>query len=196
MKKILIGLISLSLAGCAALYQVEHTMLNKFSVEQAQAQLKAGNSKLEGSALLRQVGGDSVTCAGEEVALYPYTDYANERMNLLYGNSEKGFDSAAAYTRRASSDIGLFFGNGIKTYDDGYGTKYNFTNEDPNYSRYKKTTYCDAQGKFTFDKLSEGSYFVITKVVWLTEFGNRQGGFLMQKVTLGKNDHKNIVMSY
>jgi hypothetical protein len=43
--------------------------------------LKQGSNKVTGQAFLRQKGGGIVTCAGEEVTLYPNTDYFNN----MYG---------------------------------------------------------------------------------------------------------------
>ncbi|ERF79486.1 hypothetical protein [Gallibacterium anatis] len=170
-KLVLIGLVSAVLAGCAGtpFAPIEHTMKNKFDVKQAQAQLKEGSAKLEGSAFLRQNGGGVVTCAGQEVLLFPYTDYANEKLSLIYGGTDRGISA-------------------------WYTTQYKFSNEDPNYPNYKKTSFCDAQGKFVFDKLSAGTYFAITNVSWTVGY-ERQGGFLMQKVTLNKGEVKTIVMS-
>lgn len=172
MKKLLLaGLIIGCLTGCSGsvFAPIEHVMKNKFDVNQAQEQLKEGKSKLEGSAFLRQNGGGVVTCAGQEVFLFPYTDYANELLSLMYGSSEKGISA-------------------------WYTTKYKFINEDPNYPNYKKNSFCDAQGKFVFEKLSSGTYFAITNVSWRVGY-DQQGGFLMQKVTLGKSETKNIVIT-
>lgn len=173
MKKLLsMSAVAILLVGCAGtpFAPIEHSMKNKFDAKQAQTQLKEGNAKLEGNAFLRQQGGGVVTCAGQEVFLFPYTDYANEKLSLMYGSSERGISA-------------------------WHTTQYKFSNEDPNFPNYKKTSFCDAQGKFVFDKLSAGTYFAITNVSWTVGY-ERQGGFLMQKVTLNKGETKSIVMSH
>ncbi|WP_136126605.1 carboxypeptidase-like regulatory domain-containing protein [Rodentibacter pneumotropicus] len=173
MKKLLLtGLACALLVGCVGtpFSPIEYTMKNKFDVKQAEKQMKAGTGKIEGTAFLRQNGGGVVTCAGAKVNLVPYTDYTNEAMTLLYGNSEKG-------------------------YRNGFGPQYKVINEDENFIKYVKSTICDAQGKFIFENLSAGTYFVGTEVVWSVGY-SRQGGKLMQKVVIGKGEIQNIIMSY
>ncbi|MDU4465519.1 hypothetical protein [Haemophilus parahaemolyticus] len=172
-KLLLVSVIGTLLTGCLSgtgWKPIEHTMINKFNEQQAKNQLKEGSSRIEGNAFLRQNGGGVVTCAGQEVTLIPFTEYANEKLKVSYLSEDKGYQ------------------------DWVYGN-YKFNNEDPNYVKYMKTAVCDSQGKFTFDKLSAGTYFVVTAVKWQVGY-YLQGGSLMQKVTLAKGDTKNIVMSY
>ncbi|MDG4948803.1 hypothetical protein NYR72_09890 [Actinobacillus equuli subsp. haemolyticus] len=174
-KLLLVSALGIMLTGCvvspsARFVPIEHKMVNKFDVKQAKNQLKRGSSKIEGNAFLRQNGGGVVTCAGQEVWLIPYTEYANEKLSVMYGNSEKGFWNLLS-------------------------PQYKFTNEDPAYLANMKSTTCDSQGKFVFDNISKGSYFIATQVFWAVGY-RQQGGFLMQKIVLNKGESKNIVMSY
>ena len=173
MKKILlVGLVSYFLFGCAGsgFAPIEHVMQHQLDEKQAQQQLHQGSGKIEGSAFLRQNGGGVVTCAGNNVYLIPYTEYANERITLLYGSNERG-------------------------YRDWLSTQYKFSGENLNYLQLTKISTCDAQGKFVFSNLSNGTYFLTTKVLWYVGY-SQQGGDLMQKVTINGDEVKNIVMSH
>ncbi|AHG83073.1 Lipoprotein [Bibersteinia trehalosi USDA-ARS-USMARC-189] len=172
-KLVLVGFVSALLAGCTGTVfkPIDYTMKSKFNASQAEKQLKQGTANITGSAFLKQRGGSVVTCAGEEVVLVPYTDYANEKMSLIYGNTEKGFHNSKS-------------------------TQYKLSGEDPEYRKFVKFTTCDAQGKFSFNNLADGTFFITTKVQWSVHYQNSEGGYLMQKVSLKKGENKDIVLSY
>jgi hypothetical protein len=64
------------LSGCAANRQASLT--TPFDKAQAQRMLEPGANSIRGSALMRQVGGGVVTCAGGQVFLMPVTEAAKE----------------------------------------------------------------------------------------------------------------------
>lgn len=135
---------------------------------------KVGNGKVTGSAFLRQGGGGVVTCAGNEVVLFPKTPYATEYLeNELISNS---------------SYFPGWFSNGI-----GYKKSIGAYVAHPN-SEFEKTTICDAQGNFEFNKIGDGEYYISTVVYW--EVARKsQGGKLVQYVKIQNNETKKVVLS-
>lgn len=127
-----------------------------------------GTNSIEGSALLRQGGGGVVTCAGNEVRLYPYSGYGAERMRALYGNPN---------------------GEGLNSFRN-----FTWVPDVPEYHASAKTTTCDAQGKFRFRDLPDGLYYVGTVVNWQVGY-RQQGGSLAQRIELRGGETKDIVLT-
>ena len=176
-KLVLFGLTCSLLSGCIGDSSKKYTIKNEFNESQAQQQLKPGNSKIIGNAFLMKIGGGLVNCAGSEVRLIPYTDYANEILNIIYGNTESGF-------------VSYYYLGDIEV-----------NNENPKYKKLTKVTICDSQGNFKLENLSEGSYFVVTDIMGNVGYSkqggflSKQGGFLMQKIILKKDETREIILS-
>lgn len=120
--------------------------------------LANGPNTVTGSASVRQRNGTVVTCAGQPAFLVPATDYARIRVRALYGSDERG----------ASLD----------------GRSYRFDPDPPEYSKLVRQAQCDANGRFRFDRVASGSFFLTAVVRW-QEGERRAGGSLMQQVTTG-----------
>lgn len=156
-----------ALTGCVIPQQTKPIVAiqAKFDLNDAQRLLAEGGNNVKGSAFLRQRGGGVVTCAGANVALVPATAYANERITRMYlGRS----------VLRTSPPI--------------------FDPDPPEYLTTIKTTKCDAQGNFVFERVADGEFFINTAVVW--QIGtNVQGGSLIQRLILKDGKGANIVMT-
>ncbi|MFN4287880.1 MAG: hypothetical protein ACK4E3_05235 [Brevundimonas sp.] len=98
----------------------------------------SGNGGVDGQVSYRE-GGQSYGCVGA-VALTPDTPYTRQRMQALYGSSERAAIPAAVVRARAVQEAR----------DD--------------YSAYVRETNCDGAGRFRFANLPGGSWFVITPV--------------------------------
>lgn len=159
----------LALAGCITQPTKQQVnLIQEFDSATAQRLIGAGPGSIRGSALIRQQGGGVVTCAGQTVVLIPATGYANERMVHLYGNTGKGY--------RPPREDHAF-------------------NPDPSeYARLVRETTCDAQGYFSFQRVAEGNFFIVTGVTWVIG-GIRQGGFLMRNVTVAGPDQIEVVLT-
>ncbi|TXL66259.1 peptidase associated/transthyretin-like domain-containing protein [Zeimonas arvi] len=120
--------------------------------------LANGPNTVTGSASVRQRNGTVVTCAGQPVFLVPATDYARIRVRALYGSDERG----------ASLD----------------GRSYRFDPDPPEYAKLVRQAQCDANGRFRFDRVASGTFFLTAVVRW-QEGERRAGGSLMQRVTTG-----------
>jgi hypothetical protein len=138
---------------------------------------KKGTASISGSAFLRKNSGDIVTCAGQEVYLFPKTSYATEYLSVNYGHTNifvvSYFDSQKGYK---GPSVGLPF-----------DTVYPF-------SPYVKSSYCDAQGNFEFKNIGDGEYYVATKVDWVVQ-GAVQGGSLVHSVNVKNNESTTVVVS-
>ena len=131
---------------------------------------KQGGGTIEGHAFLRQKTGGTVNAAGEIVRLIPATAYARERFAKLYG--DRKFVAANAYPKTQDTD--------------------------PRYIDYIRTTKAESSGKFTFEHVAPGSYFISTQVTWQKEGALfQEGGAIYETVTLtGKEaDAVSIVVS-
>lgn len=166
--KIMLLAAVLLLSGCAA--QTKTVQLHQsFDAVTAKRLVQPGVNLIEGSALIRQQGGGVVTCAGLPVQLVPKTAYAQERVRAIYGNTARGFTPVQQ-------------------------TFISFTPDHPGYLQHMKTTLCDAQGRFQFDDVADGEFYVVAKIIWAA--GNRpQGGSLMQIVSVSGGQAEKIVLS-
>jgi hypothetical protein len=128
-----------------------------------------GPNRLEGAALLRTQGGDAKTCAALDVALIPVSLHSRERMTHLYGNTRSGFNPA---------------GTGHPV----------FTNDSPAFYESIRWSKCDSTGRFEFEGVPDGEWFVESVVSW--NAGRwLQGGALMQRVQLAGGQTKKIVLA-
>jgi hypothetical protein len=128
-----------------------------FDGNQAASLLRNGPNTITGSTMLRQRG-QVVTCAGQSVFLVPATDYARVRVKALYGSDRRG----------ARID----------------GRTLRFEPDPPDYTRQVRQARCDENGRFRFDRVANGQFFVTASLRW--QDGARQtSGSLMQAVSTG-----------
>lgn len=173
MKKILLAItLSALITGCAMKPPREVKISTPFDAKEASIINKSGKNTISGSALLKRNDGQTVTCAGADVRLVPYTTYANTRMLEIYGGTNKGFQQAMP---------------------PGFN-EVKFIPDDPNYHSMRNATQCNAQGFFSFKNVADGDYFVITSVVWTVGY-NQQGGALMKRVSVKGGEAVDIVLS-
>ena len=99
----------------------------------------SGRNSITGEAFRKRNDGLLVTCAGEEVSLFPVTEYAMQRVTHIYGSVNGG----------RTNNIFVNAGSA-----------------DPQYLKYIRTTRCDSDGQFAFNGVADGDYYVVTTVVW------------------------------
>ncbi len=128
-----------------------------FSVEEASFIRKTGTTTITGHAFRTKPSGVVVNAAGQLVRLVPATAYARERFANFYGTRK--FVPHRDYPR-----------------DD---------NPDPAYGEYTRTTKAESNGRFVFEKVAQGDYFVTTQVIWGDEDAlSREGGSVYDSVTV------------
>lgn len=157
-----------ALAGCVAAGKVV-TVSSTFDALEAERLLQPGRNAIKGSALIRQNGGGVVTCAGNKVELVPATQYAIERVKIIYRNGDRGYASPNMFSDRPAP-------------------------ADQQYMKMTRQTICDAQGFFQFEKVADGEFFVFSTIAW--QVGNvTQGGHLMQRVSVRDGSTAKIVLA-
>lgn len=128
-----------------------------FSAEEAAFIKKPGTGVITGHAFRTKPSGVVVNAAGQVVRLVPATGFARERFVNLYGKNK--YVPHRAYPA-----------------DD---------NVDPAYGEYTRTTKAEANGRFAFEKVAPGTYFITTQVIWGDEAAfSREGGSVYDSVTL------------
>ncbi|ATQ68369.1 hypothetical protein [Methylosinus trichosporium] len=129
---------------------------------------REGETALKGQAFLRDPHGrvDVRYASGEVVRLIPATAYARARFAQFYG--DKKFVPA----QQAQSPT-----------------------HDPDYLSFMRTTKADATGRFVFDKLAPGRYFVATQLTW-TPAGRwlSEGGAMYDEVEVTGKESEPIRM--
>lgn len=116
-----------------------------------------GSNTISGDAVLRTVGGDVKTCAGLGVKLLPISADTERWARFTYGP------------------------NGGLYSPPLFGARSIPFEADP----YVRRQTCNAQGRFSFQGLPDGQYFVIATVTWSapTRYGlESQGGDVAKRV--------------
>jgi hypothetical protein len=166
-KLVVIGLSVLALAGCRGPATLEP--MTDFDANAASIINKKGSGTVSGQAFLKQAGGGVVTCAGNEVALIPATDYATQRLRMIFGSSDYG------YKDQFTQDV----------------TKA----KNGSYYEMRRYAVCDAQGNFVFKEVASGTYYLMTSVLWsVTQYRNA-GGSLMHKVEVKNGRNSEVLMT-
>jgi hypothetical protein len=96
-----------------------------------------GPNVLTGIVAFRRSPTDRWTCAGETLSLIPDGRYSRERMFQVYGSTERSV-VAVGEARRRSIEAGPAA-----------------------YQQYVRKTQCNAQSRFAFRALPDGSYFLL-----------------------------------
>lgn len=165
MKAIPLLAIAVFLAGCLGPEKIQQKL--SFDIAEVQPLLKPGTNTVKGSALFNQVGGGTVTCAGRPVTLIPRSTYADERMQIIYGNL------------RGGAGVGLLPESDPVSYS--------------NYVSANKQATCNAQGFFQFDELADGEYYIVTNITW-GQYGT-EGGNLMRSVKVSGGETVDVVLA-
>lgn len=128
-----------------------------FSIEEAAFIKKPGTTTITGHAFRTKPSGVVVNAAGEVIRLIPATAYARERFDNLYG--KRKYVPHRDYPR-----------------DD---------NPDPSYGEYTRTTKAESNGRFIFQNVAPGAYYLTTQIIWGDEDALfREGGSVYDSVTV------------
>lgn len=122
-----------------------------FDARQAEAALQPGANTIQGTAFIRKLNGSVVPAAGEVINLVPWTAYAEERF-------------AAIYPRGKFTPIRRLV---------------NVTAADPAYVRLTRQTKADTRGRFTFENVRPGRWYVQTQLIFTENRGDDAGGGLI-----------------
>lgn len=134
----------------------------------AQAALEEGDATIEGSAVIRQRGGGSVDCAGNEVFLIPATPSTTREITRVF-RAEQG------YVMRGGDAV---MGGGTLVVAP----------------RPNRTVLCNAQGFFTFAKVRPGKWHIMTEVTWAVG-DTYQGGTLLATTEVAAGEKAEVVLT-
>ncbi len=165
MRLFLIGaLATLALAGCRSTSETAAPVATVAAFDPAEAGYikKPGKISIHGHAFWRDDEGGTVNAAGEIIRLVPATKYARERFAVLY----KG---------QRSLSIG----------------QIPHVDVDPQYADYTRTARAESTGRFEFENVAPGAYFVTAQVRYKeTEPAGRRrsavGGMLGKALGVGQ----------
>lgn len=138
MRVFVCGLVTaLALGGCQSTRPASDAAASQAPFDPAAAAYikKKGSATISGHAFWRDEKGGTINAAGEIIRLVPATDYARARFAVLY----RGQRSIPAQQIVA-------------------------TTPDPAYADYTRTTRAEANGRFEFDHVAPGLYFVTAQV--------------------------------
>ncbi|QGM47439.1 carboxypeptidase regulatory-like domain-containing protein [Methylocystis heyeri] len=115
-----------------------------------------GTASIAGQAFLTDAG-ETRYAAGEVVRLIPASSYAQARIAHFYGASK--FVAADAMPK---------------------------STPDPEYVAYTRATKAGAEGRFSFDHVAPGRYFLTTQIIWKPKGAaqSQGGGAFYQAVTV------------
>lgn len=128
-----------------------------------------GRARIDGHAFVTNGAGAVVNAAGQGVRLVPATAYARQRIAAIYG---AGKSIRARDIPRADSD--------------------------PDYIKYTRETKTESNGRFSFDKVAPGAYFVVTQMTWRKDGEMFTDGAAMYEsvtITGGEREPVKIVVS-
>jgi hypothetical protein len=76
------------------------------------------------------------------------------------------------------------------------GTARGAATPDPRLASYTRTTVADGEGKFTFDRVPGGNYFIYTKVFWEVpgQYGLTTTGSWLKDVVTARGPSTNVIL--
>ena len=125
---------------------------------------KEGKTTIEGHAFLRRPDNAVENAVGQTIRLIPVTPYSEARFAQFY----RGKKFLPAY-------------------------QIPKIEADPEYASYTRTTTSDSNGRFTFENVAPGKYYVTAQIMWRPK-GNifSEGGALYDIVTVPSKETKKI----
>ena len=157
---------SFALTACVTVAKID-TEFDEAMQQQAAKQLEPGDATIKGEAFLRPGTWRSLKAAGEIITLVPATPYADERMRKIFGAGK--FAPANGGTSAPPNEA---------------------------YWALVRTTKGDHEGKFVFDNIKPGRYYLICLITWryAGEFV-WQGGTVMDVVTVKPGETVKAILS-
>ncbi|RYG12397.1 MAG: hypothetical protein EOO07_19115 [Chitinophagaceae bacterium] len=175
MKKTYLILKFIACISCASISQLTFSstpveLKNEFSVDEIKWVTKKGNSSVYGEAFLKLNDGTLKDCSGFNIELLPAAKYSNERIFKTYGNNNSG--------QILLEDNPPKFTPDVKEYHE----------------MLIKST-CDNDGKFIFNNVPSGNYYLIAFIIWDANESNKPtktGGAVMKRVEIRENSKHRI----
>jgi hypothetical protein len=129
---------ALALTGCATTVPMK-TTFDAVQRAYAEGQVAKGSGTVKGYAFYHAPTGRTYTAGGDWIRLIPVTDYARERMRIIYG--ENHFRFAALFGTSPGEP-------------------------EPDYVTFTRKEKADIHGRFEFQDVKPGRWFVQATVQW------------------------------
>lgn len=154
------ALVALAVAGCQSTPGATLQAASSFDPAEAAYINKQGATKIEGHAFWRDDKGGTINAAGEIIRLVPATAYARARFAALYRG---GRSIPASQIEQGPTDA--------------------------QYAAFTRTTRAESNGRFEFDNVAPGEYFVAAQVRYKDKdsFVHLQSGAFHQFMRLGQD---------
>jgi hypothetical protein len=140
-----------------------------FDATEAAFVLKQGKATIDGHAFVTNGSGGVVNAAGQPVWLVPVTAYSRQRFAAFYG-------AGKSIPARSVPNI----------------------SSDPDYIKYTRQTKTESSGKFSFDKVAPGEYFVVSQMIWKKDdamFAQGAAMYETVKITGAEKDPVKVIVS-
>lgn len=137
---------------------------------------------------------NQVTEASEQEYL-PYLATGNGVLTGQAFLTQRGGGVVKAAGRNVTLDPATAVGN---EWWGKAGVKYPFaslTPPSPNFHKARKTAVADAEGRFKFTELPEGTYYVRTEVTWEAGTLGLQGGLVGAQVHIRNNKATEVILN-
>ena len=129
-----------------------------------------GTATVEGRAAIAAAGEVPRTCAGGEAQLFPADPYAAEMMRIVFGSDVRGF--APRSSSRYPANISAEFSSTVRRVG------------------------CDPEGRFRFDGVPAGRWYVFSNVIFRSPGAEApQGGALMQRIDVAEGARTNVLLA-
>lgn len=158
MKAYLHALTIAAILPVQALCQPLIELQNPFVLEDIQFIHTSGNAIVQGTASIQLEDGSVKNCAGFTIELLPSAAYADERILKTYRNNERDQILMSEQPPR-------------------------FAPDDKRYHDNVRKTQCDSEGRFAFNHVAAGSYYVMAFIIW-SEDDTKHGGGVMRKIAV------------
>ena len=175
-RTIMIAAGALTLTGCVGIPSIRDLVdpapqqVQLYDPAQVAFSKGEGTATVMGSAFVPATDGFARNCGGTRAALIPQSDYADERMAIIYGSNTRGYVSV-------SDDV-------LDRLQDG----------DAQYVADQRMAVCDQVGRFTFQNLPAGTYYVTADVTWSGSL-LRYGGYLMERITVSEGGTQTVTLA-
>lgn len=153
----------------------KHQLVSSYNEQEFLKLLEpTGKNTIKGSAFMRKANGEVVTCAGTKIVLFPNVPYSAERIQVIYGNTDQGYNSVNA-------------------------RPVEFMPLNPSYLKSGRETVCNVQGQFVFENVKDGEYFIHSQISWMYAYVSYTpqytGGSIFKKVAVSKGATVDVVLS-
>jgi hypothetical protein len=168
-RRVCVAIAAVLVSGCATPVPTAQMTLpfNPGDVAWSRA---SGTATVEGRAAMSAAGNMLRTCAGGEAQLVPAGTYSAEMMRIVFGNDLRG--SVAFGSARYPTNVAPGFGSTVRRIG------------------------CDPEGRFRFDAVPAGRWYVFSNVVFRGTGADAptQGAALMQRIDVAEGARASVML--